>query len=137
MDFDIPNFDPMAGVKRQFAENERVQRNAIESGQQKRREQEQREIENNVTLKEQLEEEKHQNEILKLHLKEAENQNIQLHNNYEKLEQIYNIKEKELIENSNALKKSRKYNCWMMIIAIIAMLGALASPIITYVVTPK
>lgn len=137
MDFYNPNFDSMAGLKRQISESGRVQRDAIESAQQRKREQEQREIENNLALKAQLEEEKKQNEILKLNLKEAEKQNVQLHNNYEKLEQIYKIKERELIDSSNELKKSKKYNFWMMIIAIIAMVGAVASPIVTYVMTPK
>lgn len=35
----------------------------------------------------------------------------------------------------NDLKSSRKFNAWMMVIAIIAMLAAIAGPIATFLVS--
>ena len=48
--------------------------------------------------------------------------NEQLANNYKKLEQIYSIKESELEESKKEVKKSKRYNIIMMIIAILSLL---------------
>lgn len=38
-------------------------------------------------------------------------------------------------EAANELEKSKRFNAWMMIIAIVAMLAAIAGPIVTILVS--
>lgn len=58
-------------------------------------------------------------------------QNQLLNDNYNKLKDLYE-KQIEAYDNSQIdLEKSRNYNRWMMVIAIIAMLAAIAGPIVT------
>ena len=53
--------------------------------------------------------------------------NEQLMSNYKKLEELYNIKAKELEEAKQDAKKAKRYNTAMMIITIISMLVAVAA----------
>ena len=53
--------------------------------------------------------------------------NEQLMSNYKKLEELYNLKTKELEEAKQDAKKAKRYNTAMMIITIIAMLAAVAA----------
>ncbi len=53
--------------------------------------------------------------------------NEQLTSNYKKLEELYNLKAKELDEAKQDAKKAKRYNTAMMIITIISMLVAVAA----------
>ena len=53
--------------------------------------------------------------------------NEQLMSNYKKLEELYNLKAKELDEAKQDAKKAKRYNTAMMIITIISMLVAVAA----------
>ena len=53
--------------------------------------------------------------------------NEQLTSNYKKLEELYNLKAKELDEAKQDAKKAKRYNMAMMIITIISMLVAVAA----------
>lgn len=53
--------------------------------------------------------------------------NKQLTSNYKKLEELYNLKAKELDEAKQDAKKAKRYNTAMMIITIISMLVAVAA----------
>lgn len=53
--------------------------------------------------------------------------NEQLTSNYKKLEELYNLKAKELDEAKQDAKKAKQYNTAMMIITIISMLVAVAA----------
>ena len=54
-------------------------------------------------------------------------QNEQLSNNYQKLEDLYKIKEQELSEAKTDAKKAKRYNTVMLILTIISMLTAIAA----------
>ena len=54
-------------------------------------------------------------------------QNEQLSNNYQKLEELYRIKEQELIEAKTEAKKTKRYNTVMLIFTIISILTAIAA----------
>ena len=54
-------------------------------------------------------------------------QNKQLIENYKRLEDLYNLKEKELQESKEEAKKAKRYNLVMMVITIVSMLIAAAS----------
>ena len=86
-------------------------------------------------LTQQLHAEQAQRQVLEEHLKVTTAQNDVLSANYQKLEEMYNAQ----IEAESAarvdLHKSRVFNAWMMVIAIIAMLAAVVSPIITILVS--
>ncbi len=53
--------------------------------------------------------------------------NEQLMSNYKKLEELYNLKAKELEEAKQDAKKEKRYNTTMMIITVISMLVAVAA----------
>ena len=53
--------------------------------------------------------------------------NEQLMSNYKKLEELYNLKAKELEEAKQDAKKAKRYNTAMMIITVISMLVAIAA----------
>lgn len=53
--------------------------------------------------------------------------NEQLMSNYKKLEELYNLKAKELEEAKLDAKKAKRYNTAMMIITVISMLVAVAA----------
>lgn len=53
--------------------------------------------------------------------------NEQLISNYQKLEDLYKLKEKELDEAKQEAKKAKRYNTAMMIITIVSMLVAVAA----------
>lgn len=54
-------------------------------------------------------------------------QNVRLENNYNKLEELYNLKDKELQEAKQGEKRAKVYNIIMMVITIISMLVAVAA----------
>ncbi len=53
--------------------------------------------------------------------------NEQLMSNYKKLEELYNLKTKELEEAKQDAKKAKRYNTAMMIITVVSMLIAIAA----------
>lgn len=89
----------------------------------------------NDILSEQLKAEQAQREILEEHLKVTTEQNGLLTANYQKLEEMYNAQKESNDEARKDLHKSRVFNAWMMVIAIVAMLAAIAGPIATILVS--
>lgn len=61
-------------------------------------------------------------------------QNGLLSANYQKLEEMYNAQKESLKDSRKDLRKSRVFNAWMMVIAIVAMLAAITGPIATILV---
>ena len=72
-----------------------------------------------------------QKELFEQQLNFTQEQNRLLQENYDKLKEMYEAQIKANQEATNELAKSKRFNTWMMIIAIIAMLAAIASPIAT------
>ena len=89
----------------------------------------------NDILAEQLKAEQVQREILEEHLKVTTEQNTLLSANYQKLEEMYNSQKESNDEARKDLHKSRVFNAWMMVIAIVAMLAAISGPIVTVIVS--
>ena len=69
------------------------------------------------------------------HIRLLNQHNEQLLNNYKKLEEMYSAQKESNEEAREDLRKSRVFNGWMMVIAIIAMLAAIAGPIATILVS--
>lgn len=76
-----------------------------------------------------------QKELLQSQLEALREQNGLLYENYEKLKEMYDSQVEANEAAQNDLKSSRKFNVWMMVIAIIAMLAAIAGPIATILVS--
>ena len=72
-----------------------------------------------------------QKELFQQQLEILREQNSLLCDNYEKLKELYEAQVRENEDAKEELKRSRRYNAWMMFIAIIAMLAAIAGPIAT------
>ena len=62
-------------------------------------------------------------------------QNRLLTENYNKLKDMYDNQVVSYNKAKEDLRRSRNYNKWMMVVAIIAMLAAIASPIVTILVS--
>ena len=76
-----------------------------------------------------------QKEMMAIQIEELKEQNRLLSENYERLTEMYNHQKETSKELRADLKSSRKFNVWMMVIAIIAMLAAIAGPIATILVS--
>lgn len=76
-----------------------------------------------------------QKELLQQQLKMIHEQNMFLCDNYEKLKEMYDAQIQANIEAKTELDRSKRFNAWMMVIAIIAMLAAIAGPITTILVS--
>lgn len=76
-----------------------------------------------------------QKEILKQQLEMIREQNMFLCDNYEKLKEMYDAQVQANIEAKTELDRSKRFNAWMMVIAIIAMLAAIAGPVTTVLVS--
>ena len=76
-----------------------------------------------------------QKELLQQQLEIIREQNALLCDNYEKLKEMYDAQVQENESAKEELKRSRRYNAWMMVIAIFAMLAAIAGPIATILVS--
>ena len=72
-----------------------------------------------------------QTELLEQQLEIIQEQNKLLCDNYEKLKEMYDAQVKENKDAADELNKNKRFNAWMMVIAIIAMFAAIASPIVT------
>lgn len=71
-----------------------------------------------------------QSTMLKQQLKMLEEQSTLLSDNYNKLKEMYDAQKVSYNEAREDVKRSRRYNAWMMIISIIAMLATIVSSII-------
>ena len=76
-----------------------------------------------------------QKELLQQQLEIIREQNALLCDNYEKLKEMYDAQVQENESAKEELKRSRRFNAWMMVIAIFAMLAAIAGPIATILVS--
>ena len=76
-----------------------------------------------------------QKEILQQQLEMIREQNMFLCDNYEKLKEMYDAQVQANIEAKTELDRSKRFNAWMMVIAIIAMLAAIAVPVTTILVS--
>ena len=76
-----------------------------------------------------------QKELLEKQLETTQKQNALLCDNYEKLKELYDAQVQANKEAKDELVQSKRFNAWMMIIAIIAMLAAIAGPIATILVS--
>ena len=72
-----------------------------------------------------------QKELLEQQLEIIQKQNELLSDNYSKLKEMFDVQVEANKEAKEELKRSRKFNIVMMIIAIVAMLAAIAGPIAT------
>ena len=72
-----------------------------------------------------------QKELLEQQLEFTQEQNRLLSENYDKLKEMYDAQVNANREATAELAKSKRFNKWMMIIAVIAMLAAIASPVAT------
>lgn len=72
-----------------------------------------------------------QKDLLEQQLEIIREQNKLLLDNYEKLKELYDDQVQANKDAKEDLEKSRRFNRWMMVISIIAMLAAVASPIVT------
>lgn len=76
-----------------------------------------------------------QKELLQQQLEVIRKQNVLLCDNYEKLKEMYDAQVKANKEANEELTKSKRFNAWMMVIAIVAMIAAIAGPIVTVLVS--
>ena len=76
-----------------------------------------------------------QKEILQQQLEMIREQNMFLCDNYEKLKEMYDAQVQANKEAKTELDRSKRFNAWMMVIAIIAMLAAIAGPVTTILVS--
>lgn len=76
-----------------------------------------------------------QKELLEKQLEVTQKQNALLCDNYEKLKELYDAQVQTNKEAKDELVRSKRFNAWMMIIAIIAMFAAIAGPIATILVS--
>ena len=72
-----------------------------------------------------------QKELIEEQLEIIREQNKLLLDNYEKLKELYDDQVQANKDAKDDLEKSRRFNRWMMVISVIAMLAAVASPIVT------
>lgn len=75
-----------------------------------------------------------QNTLVSQQINILEDQNKLLSDNYMKLKDMYEKQVDSYVESKEDLRRSRNFNRWMMVIAIIAMLAAIACPIATFLV---
>lgn len=89
------------------------------------------EIEHRKKLEAGVEASIQQNELLKQQVNLLIEQNGQLSDNYNKLKEMYGRQVQESEAAKEDLRKSKRFNSWMMVIAIISMLAAVAGPVIS------
>lgn len=76
-----------------------------------------------------------QKELLEEQLKSMQKQNKLLCDNYEKLKEMFDAQVQANRDSKDELEQSRRFNRWMMTVSVIAMLAAIASPIVTLLVS--
>lgn len=75
-----------------------------------------------------------QEKLLEEQIEVLKTQNMLLSDNYEKLKEMYDSQVQTNIEARTELEKSKKYNRWMLVIAVVSMLAAIAGTTITLLV---
>lgn len=78
-----------------------------------------------------------QQELLKKQINQQNTHNELLTQNYNKLQELFELQKSEYDAAKGELAKSKRMNRIMLVIAIVAMLGAIASPLVTWLVTLK
>lgn len=76
-----------------------------------------------------------QNKLVEQQIGILVEQNKLLSANYDKLKDMYDAQETSYNSAREDLERSRIFNRWMMVIAIVAMLAAVAGPIVTVLVS--
>lgn len=76
-----------------------------------------------------------QNELVSQQVGILLEQNKLLSDNYNKLKDMYDAQAESYVEAKEDLRKSRVFNGWMMVIAVVAMFAAIAGPIATVLVS--
>ena len=71
-----------------------------------------------------------QKELLQQQLEVIREQNVLLCDNYEKLKEMYKTQVRENEEAKKELQRSKRYNAWMMVISVIALLISAVSTIL-------
>ncbi len=72
-----------------------------------------------------------QRKLLEQQVDLLKTQNAQLSDNYDKLKEMYDRQVREAEEAKKDLKKSWRFNVWMLVIAVISMLAAVAGLVIS------
>lgn len=76
-----------------------------------------------------------QKELLEQQIEMLHTQNDILYVNYAKLKELYETQVEANKEAKEELERSKRFNIAMMVIAIVAMLAAIAGPIVTVLVS--
>lgn len=76
-----------------------------------------------------------QNKKTEQQMQILQEQNALLAANYTKLEETYTAQVESYKKAQDDLTQSRKFNIWMMVVAVIAMFAAIAGPIATIMVS--
>ncbi len=76
-----------------------------------------------------------QKRLLEKQIEMVQEQNQLLSNNYSKLKEMFDAQVETNKEAKEELKRSKRFNYIMMIISIVAMLAAIAGPIVTILVS--
>ena len=138
MNYDLDNlkFDsPIATSAKQFSDISREIARSHQTFVESSREAAKEAAKRNATLVAGAEASIEQKELLQQQLEIIREQNALLCDNYEKLKEMYEAQVQENESAKEELKRSRRYNAWMMVIAIFAMLAAIAGPIATILVS--
>ena len=73
-----------------------------------------------------------QRDLIEQQLEILREQNSLLLDNYEKLKEMYDAQVQENTDAKDELKRSRRYNGWMMVVSVASMLAAIASTVIPF-----
>lgn len=76
-----------------------------------------------------------QNNLVSQQMSLLVEQNQLLTENYDKLKSMYDQQVKLNSESKEEIERSRSYNRWMMVISIVAMLAAIAGPIVSLAIS--
>lgn len=76
-----------------------------------------------------------QKQLLEQQLDTIQKQNELLYDNFLKLKEMYDAQVQANREAKDELEQSRRFNKWMMTVSIIAMLAAIAGPVVTLLVS--
>lgn len=138
MNYDLNNlkFDsPIATSAKQFSDISREIARSHQAFVESSREAAKEAAKRNATLVAGAEASIEQKELLQQQLEIIREQNALLCDNYEKLKEMYDAQVQENESAKEELKRIRRYNAWMMVIAIFAMFAAIAGPISTILVS--
>ena len=137
MNYDLNNlkFDsPIATSAKQFSDISREIARSHQTFVESSREAAKEAAKRNATLVAGAEASIEQKELLQQQLEIIREQNALLCDNYEKLKEMYDAQVQENESAKEELKRSRRYNAWMMVISIVALIISAASIIIPLLV---